>query len=203
MRVSARISASGLPLAERHADAAVARERAGAGQDEIAHAGQAGERLEPSAEGDGELRHLVETARDQRRGRVRAEAEAFEDAGGDGDDVLQRAGQLDAGDVVRVVEAERRRRHRVLHLFARAPDRATRRPPPSDRRAPSSSANVGPDSTANARSASPQLLAVTSDIRCSVSFSMPFVPLTMATVAAKMRPDLRRARRGSDGSARP
>src|SRR5205823_13861527 len=67
---------------------------------------EAGEGLESAAEGDAELGHLVQPARDERGVRVRAEAEAFDDAGGDGDDVLERAGELDAGDVVRAIEPE-------------------------------------------------------------------------------------------------
>jgi len=38
-----------LSLAKGHADAAIPRERAGAGQDQIAHSSETGERLRPSA----------------------------------------------------------------------------------------------------------------------------------------------------------
>ena len=46
-------------------------------------------------------------------------------------------------------------------------------------------ANVGPESTANAASRSPSTSAETSDIRASVSFSMPFVPEMMRTGAER------------------
>src|SRR6266540_4470695 len=95
-----------LATAELDADAAVARQRAGAGKDEVAHTGKAGEGLEAPAEGDAEPGHLVQAARDQSGVSVRAEAEAFDNARGDGDDVLERAGELDAGDVVRAIEPE-------------------------------------------------------------------------------------------------
>ena len=44
-----------------------------------------------------------------------------------------------------------------------------------------SSANVGPDKTANDFSLSPRTDDVISDIRSSVSFSIPFVPETTVT----------------------
>ena len=66
--------------AELDADAAVAAQVAGAGQHEIAEAAQAGERVAPAAFGARQPRHLDEAARDQRRHRVVADAEAFDDA---------------------------------------------------------------------------------------------------------------------------
>ena len=56
-----------------------------------------------------EPRDLGEAARDERRARVVAEAEAVDRARRDGDHVLQRAAALDADDVVARVEAEVRR----------------------------------------------------------------------------------------------
>ncbi len=55
-------------------------------------------------------RDLGQAARDQRRFGVLAVAEAVRHAAGDGDDVLQRAADLDADQVVAGVDAERRRR---------------------------------------------------------------------------------------------
>ncbi len=72
-------------------------------------------------------RDFREAARDERRQRVVAEAEPFDDAGRDGDDVLQRAADLDADDVRRPVEPEERTAEFRLHEFHRVRRRATRR----------------------------------------------------------------------------
>ena len=78
------------------------------------------------------------------------EAEARDDAGGDRDDVLQGAAELDAHEVLGRVEAKRGRREPVLDLAARS----ARAPPAitaavgSPRATPS--ANVGPESAATA-----------------------------------------------------
>src|SRR5206468_4404218 len=52
-----------------------------AGDDEVAHAGETGERLRTPAAGLAEARHLDEPPRDQRRLRVVPEAEAVDAAG--------------------------------------------------------------------------------------------------------------------------
>ena len=62
----------------------------------------------PAAHRGGQARDLDEAAGDERGHRVVAEAEALDDARGDRDDVLQRAADLDAGDVVGRVEPQRR-----------------------------------------------------------------------------------------------
>ena len=59
------------------------------------------------AERDAEPRHLVQPARDERRARVEAEPHAFDDARRDRHDVLERAAELDADDVVVRVDAKR------------------------------------------------------------------------------------------------
>ena len=136
---------------EREAEAAVARLVVGAGQHEVAHAGEAHERLLAAAEREPQARHLGEAARDQRDARVRAEAEAVADAGADRVDVLRRAADLDADDVVRGVGAKRfaadalgeplrvvRRRVDAIVMAVGSP-------------APTSRANVGPESTAVGR----------------------------------------------------
>ncbi len=53
-------------LAELLSDRAIAAERAGAGEHEIADSGESGEGLAPSAAGDGQARHLGDSARDER-----------------------------------------------------------------------------------------------------------------------------------------
>ena len=85
---------------EREPDLAVARQIAGAGQHEIAEPRQPGQRERAAAHPLGEPAHLGQAARDQRGARVVAEAEAVAAADRDRDDVLQRAAQADAGDVV-------------------------------------------------------------------------------------------------------
>ncbi len=59
----------------------------------------------------------MEAARDQRRAGVVAEAETVADARRDGDDVLERAAQLDADDVLGGVRAEAVGVEDVLHLL--------------------------------------------------------------------------------------
>ncbi len=92
--------------AEFDADGAVAGERAGAGEDEVADAGETGEGLAAATAGDGEARHLGDAAGDEGGGGVVAEVEAVDDAGGEGDDVFERAAEFDAGDVVVGVDAK-------------------------------------------------------------------------------------------------
>ena len=75
--------------------------------DEVAHAGEAGERERVAAERDAEPRELGEPAGDERGLRVVAVAEAVGDPGGDRDHVLERAGDLTADDVGVRVHAER------------------------------------------------------------------------------------------------
>ena len=77
-----------------------------AGGDEIAHAGQAPETLSLAAELLAQACQFGHAARHQGAARVVAEIESVEDAGGDGDDVLDRAAELDAHDVGAAVGAE-------------------------------------------------------------------------------------------------
>ena len=100
----------GLAVAEGQADAVVARVDGEAGDDQVADAGEAGEGLRPAAEGDAEAGHFRQRAGDQGGDGVVAEAEACGDAGGDGEDVLDRAAELDPGEVVAGVGAEIRGR---------------------------------------------------------------------------------------------
>ncbi len=94
--------------AELDADLAVAAAMAGAGQHEIAEPAEAGQRVGTAAHRRGQPRDLDEAAGDERGHRVVPEAEALDDARGDRDDVLERAANLDAGDVVRRVQPQRR-----------------------------------------------------------------------------------------------
>src|SRR6266851_10127641 len=91
---------------ELDADCAVARERASAGEDEVADAGEAGKGLASASAGDGETSHLGYAAGDEGGGGVVAEVEAMGDAGGESDDVLQGAAEFYAGDVVVRVDAK-------------------------------------------------------------------------------------------------
>ena len=93
---------------ELDADLTVAAAMAGAGEHEIAEPAQAGQRVGAAAHRRRQARDLDEAAGDERGHRVVAEAEALDDAGGNRHDVLQRAADLDAGDVVGGVEPQRR-----------------------------------------------------------------------------------------------
>ena len=94
-------------LAERLADGAVAAERAGAGEHQVASAGEAGEGFAAAAAGNGEAGDFGDAAGHESGGGVVAEADAGSDAGGDGDDIFECAAELDADDVGGGVEAQR------------------------------------------------------------------------------------------------
>ena len=115
---------------------------AGARQHEIAEAAQTGERVAAAAFGHRQPRDLHEPARDQRRHRVVPEPGALDDAGGNRDDVLQRAADLDADHVVARIEPEARGRGTSAARSPRRPGRSSgehrRRQPARDFRAQSS-----------------------------------------------------------------
>ncbi len=66
----------------------------GAGEDEVAHAGQAAHGQRVGAQRDGQPRHLAEAARDQRRAAVAAKAEPVADAARQRQHILQRTAKL-------------------------------------------------------------------------------------------------------------
>ena len=129
--LSVRASSSVAPLADLEPERAIAAERARARQHEIAEPGESGERRWLRAERDAEPRHLGQPARDERRARVEAEPEAFDDSGRDGHHVLERAAKLDADDVVVRVDAKVRRAERALRDLGRVGIARTRRRSPS------------------------------------------------------------------------
>ena len=83
----------------------VAREFAGAGGDQIAHARDAREGLRARPEGHPQAGHLREPARDQCRASVGAKAQPVADARPNGDDVLERDPQLDPQGILAGVDA--------------------------------------------------------------------------------------------------
>ena len=103
-------------LAQFDADHAVARERAGAGEHQIAQAGESGKRFCLAAAGHGEARNLGDAPGDEASSGVVPKAQAGDDTGGDGNDVLERAAEFDADDVVIGVEAECRARELPLEV---------------------------------------------------------------------------------------
>ena len=113
-----RSRASASPRPRRQSDAPVAREVAGAGQHQVSQARQTRSASRVCRPARRRAARLGETARDQRGARVVAEAQAVARAGGDREHVLDRAADLDAGQVVADVGAQRRRR-----AAARATDR--------------------------------------------------------------------------------
>ena len=142
------MSGSLRPRAELDADGAVAREIAGAGEDEVADAGEAGEGLAAASAGDGEARDLGDAAGDESGGGVVAEVEAVDDAGGEGDDVLERAAELDAGDVVVGVDAQSGRGEVALQDLGDWRSRRRRRRAAVGMPAATSCAKEGPPRTA-------------------------------------------------------
>ena len=95
-------------------DGAVAAERAGAGEHQVADAGEAGEGFAAATAGDGEAGDFGNAAGDEGGGGVVAEADSGSDSGGDGDDVFERAAEFDADDIGGGVEAEGLRGELVL-----------------------------------------------------------------------------------------
>ena len=181
--------------ADQLAGAAVAAVTRGAGGDEVADAGQAGERGEVGAQAHAEARDLGEAAGHERRPRVVAEAEAVGDADGDGDGVLGGAAELDADHVVVGVHAQ----------GVAGDDRAAGAAPGASS-APAmtvadgmsreiSSAWLGPDSAA---AAAPVSLAITSVGRSSVCSSRP-----LASESCRRRPAARRGAPSAPPRARP
>ena len=174
----ARMSCSRRPRASSSADVAVAAEPSRARQHEVAEAAQAGGRLPAASGGAGQPRDFGQAARDQRRQRVVSQPESFDHAGGDRDDVLHRAADLDADDVPRPVQAEVTSRGTLPgrdQWLASDVDAARTAVGAS---CATSTAKLGPESTTTGRSV-PSSCAITSDIRRSVSVSRPLVALTM------------------------
>ena len=85
-----------LAASEFDAHAAVAREAAGAGEDEVAEACESGHGFGAASAGDDQARHFGKATSDEGSCGVVSKAEAVRDASGDGDDVLERASELDA-----------------------------------------------------------------------------------------------------------
>ena len=110
-------------LAQRLSDGAVAAERAGAGEDQVADAGEAGEGFAAASAGYGEAGDLGDAAGDEGGGGVVAEADSGGDSGGDGDDVFEGAAEFDADDVGAGVEAEGFRGELVLDAGGDGPPR--------------------------------------------------------------------------------
>src|SRR5439155_23069329 len=97
-------------------EAAVARQRPGARQDQVSQTGEAGEGPRPGAEGDAEARDLGQPPGQEGGPGVGAELEAVGDPGRDGHDVLEGAAQLRAHDVRPRVEPEGRGGEEGLQL---------------------------------------------------------------------------------------
>ena len=102
----AMISGSFLSAAEFDADAAIARQASGAGEHEVAEAGESGHGFGAASAGDDQAGHFGKAAGDEGGDGVVAEAEAVADSGGDGDDVFQRSAEFDADDIAVGVDAK-------------------------------------------------------------------------------------------------
>jgi hypothetical protein len=117
-----------LAAAEAHAHGAVARQVDKAGEHDVAHAGQAGQRHRLGAHALRKPPDLATPLRDQRSHGVVAQLQPLHDASCDGKHVLERAGHLDADDVSAGVDAQVAageqplHAHRQLHILRRRHD---------------------------------------------------------------------------------
>ena len=107
----------GLRFGQREADAAVTRQIPGTGQHQIAQARETHQRFALAAERRGQPPRFREPARDNRGARVVAEAEAVAGTGGDREDVLYRASDLDAREVIADVGAKSLAAQAPRHVF--------------------------------------------------------------------------------------
>ena len=124
-----------------------------------------------AAERHRQPREFGQAARDERGQRVMAEAEAFDHARRNRDDVLQRAADLDADHVAAAVEAQRRRSELRLHGLDDRPANRRRPPPRSAAPAPVRCAKLGPDNTtispaSAVPAATPATCAAAMSLRC-------------------------------------
>ena len=150
--ISRTASSIGLPAAQRQAEAPVARQVAGAGQHQVAQAGQAHQRFRPRADRGVEAQHLVDAARDQAGAGVQAQLHAVGDAGGDREHVLHRAAEFGAEHVVAGVGAEAGPCSSVGDVLRERARRPNARSPRSAGRRATSLANDGPVTTASGAS---------------------------------------------------
>ena len=129
----AKMCAGDAPPAQLQPERKIAARRRGAGEQQVAQAGQSRHRLRPAAERHRQPGEFGKAARHQRRPRVLAEARADDRAGGDRDDVFRRPADLRADRIVVAVEPERRGRQRghdlaAQHLRVRRRHRGRRQP---------------------------------------------------------------------------
>src|SRR2546426_11926107 len=92
--------------AKFHADAAVAGKPTSASEDEIPQASEPGHGFLPTAAGHDQTRDLSQAARDERSDGIVAEPEPVAHTGRDGNNVLERASQCPASDIVVGVNPE-------------------------------------------------------------------------------------------------
>ena len=174
---------------EFDADGAIAREAAGAGEHEIAQSGQSRHGFRATAAGDDQARDLRQSAGDERGHRVVSQAEPVTNAGGNGDDVLERAAQLHSYDVIIGVNPKARIAELALHdgrefLVGRGDCqrggmvyRNFFGESGSAKRSDAGSESVGSDCCSTS--------VMTSVMRRNVSFSMPLVALTNSMSACR------------------
>jgi len=103
--------------AERHSDAAVSREVSSRRQHQVAQSGQPAQRARVASHSNGKTRALGEPACDQSGHAVASQTQAAANSRADGDHVLHRCSDFDAGYVTARVETQRRRCKCPLYLF--------------------------------------------------------------------------------------
>ena len=109
----------GATFSQLEANLTVPAEPAGARQDEVAQPAQSGERVPSTTHGARQPRDLGEPARGHGCQRVVPQIERLHDTDGNRDDVLERAANLDARDIVAGVQTEVMRPEVLLHRVHR------------------------------------------------------------------------------------
>ena len=104
--MSTRISFRQRPLPNSKPTCRLRDKRPGAGEHQIAQAGESCEGFSPAATGDGKPGNFGDAAGDQRGHAVMAQFQAIGCSGGDGDHILQRSAQFDADDVFVGIQAQ-------------------------------------------------------------------------------------------------
>ena len=111
------MSGSLRPAAQFDAYAAIARESAGAGEHQVAQAGEPGHGFLAAAAGHSQARDLSQAAGDESGNGIVAESQPVAHAGRDGDYVFQRAAEFHSDHIVVGVEPEAGIAEFALHRF--------------------------------------------------------------------------------------
>ena len=103
--------------AQFDAYAAIARESAGAGEHQVAQAGESGHGFLAAAAGHGQPRDLSQAAGDESGNGIVAESQSVAHSGRDGDNVFQRSAEFNSDHIVVGVKPEAGIAEFALHRF--------------------------------------------------------------------------------------